>query len=375
MRKKGILVFLMAAVLWTGCALPEELSVGVNLNSTPVFTEMGVDWIDRLDLSGEAVIFRDLYETLVEASDNDGEEDYLIEDKYFNGENVIPVAIVTGTLAGGETPQSVLHNISDIYGVYIQAVRDAFERDHPEVFWLDDSLRSRYSISLRGSSYIATIDIVLQGIIDGTSIDIRAAKYRSETAITDAIDMVEKNADAIVGAVLRCPTHEKLKYFNEILTTRNEYNTSTDLGAIAYDCRECTAALIGSTGEGGPVCESYSKAFKVLCDKAGIRCVLVDGTVDGTVDEAHMWNYVQVDGSWYAVDVTWNDPKVVNGKKSGAISGLERETYFLIGSETVIYDEDFGTSRTIENQVSQSGLKFTNQPVLSAIAYDPLLDE
>ena len=56
------------------------------------------NWIDRLDLS-ETPFVKELYEKLVEASDNDGVDDWLIEDTYFNqAEYLIPVVEVTGTL-------------------------------------------------------------------------------------------------------------------------------------------------------------------------------------------------------------------------------------------------------------------------------------
>ena len=47
-------------------------------------------WIDRLDLSEKPEV-RQIYDILVEATDNDGTDDWLIEDKYFTGEHGIVV--------------------------------------------------------------------------------------------------------------------------------------------------------------------------------------------------------------------------------------------------------------------------------------------
>ncbi len=53
------------------------------------------------------------------------------------------------------------------------------------------------------------------------------------------------------------------------------------------------------------VCEGYAKAFKYLCDVAGITCYTVTGTMDGgTGAGPHMWNIVTIDGRNYLVDVT-----------------------------------------------------------------------
>lgn len=51
------------------------------------------------------------------------------------------------------------------------------------------------------------------------------------------------------------------------------------------------------------VCEGYTMAYRYLLGKAGIRSeeVISDAM-------AHCWNYVCLDGRWYHVDVTWDDP-------------------------------------------------------------------
>lgn len=334
-------------------------------------SETAVKWIDRLDLSGEAQIFQNLYNTLVEAADNDGVDDLLIEDEYFNGNNSIQVAVIEGKLSGPFSTndelkvalRGVATELSSCYSPYIRAVAQAFLRDYPEAFWLNGQIKSVCSYKGSGNSYSGytyqvTFSLILKDQSDG--FDVRATDYQNETAIKSAIATVNSQADTIVNAVSDKPIYKQLQYFNHTLTTTNEYNTSSNLDNIDHDCRQCTASLSGSIGTDGPVCESYAKAFKVLCDKAGIPCILVDGIAGG----AHMWNYVQLDDSWYAVDVTWNDPKVAG--ISGAISGYEGEKYLLIGSETVINGLAFGSSRTIVNKLSNNGIMFINQPTLSA---------
>lgn len=77
-----------------------------------------------------------------------------------------------------------------------------------------------------------------------------------------------------------------------------------------------------------PVCEGYARAFKLVCDKLKIPCVLVSGA-------GHMWNYVQVDingngtAKWYLLDATWDDP--TGGANEGSDkSGNENWNYFLL---------------------------------------------
>ncbi len=52
------------------------------------------------------------------------------------------------------------------------------------------------------------------------------------------------------------------------------------------------------------VCAGYARAFKLLCDKMKIPCIVVSATYKGT---GHEFNYVKIGKSWYYVDPTWCD--------------------------------------------------------------------
>ena len=330
-----------------------------------------VAWIDRIVLEDK---IRALYDKLVEGSDNDGVDDILIDDSYFTGTHSILVAEET-VLLNGQTVDDVIADVWSRYLPFVNAVCSAFDRDHPEVFWLSGHWTSGISCSYNSTQCTVTVYITLQNPEqdDNQSTDVRAAGYQSETAIKDAI----AERDAAVNAILtesnkKSTVYDKIAYFNDRLTTTNEYNTSSDLNNIANNCRECISALKGSSGTAGPVCEGYARAFKVLCDAAGIPCVLVDGYVDNGSEEteAHMWNYVQVDGAWYAVDVTWNDPV---GGNSGIVSGFESKDWLLVGSETVINGKEFLVSHPVSNKVFSDTIAhaFTNGPLLSTGKYVP----
>lgn len=76
---------------------------------------------------------------------------------------------------------------------------------------------------------------------------------------------------------------------------------------------------------GKAVCEGYAEAFKLLCDREKIPCILVTGMVAAG---SHKWNYVQMeDGKWYGMDVTWDDP--TNNQNNIYYD------YFLVGSESI----------------------------------------
>ena len=77
--------------------------------------------------------------------------------------------------------------------------------------------------------------------------------------------------------------------------------------------------LMGGTG----VCDSYSKAYLLLLREAGIPVIHIRNS-------NHSWNAVQLDGGWYNVDVTWDDP--------GQGGGKERHIYCFIPDEVMNSD-------------------------------------
>ncbi len=109
-------------------------------------------------------------------------------------------------------------------------------------------------------------------------------------------------------------TYSQVKAVHDLLAQGNSYGNTDDLmahtaySALVFDDR-CQ-----------PVCDGYSKAFKLVCDQLGIPCAMPSS-------KNHMWNNVKMDdGDWYILDLTWDD------SNDEALS----YDYFLIGSQTVV---------------------------------------
>lgn len=58
---------------------------------------------------------------------------------------------------------------------------------------------------------------------------------------------------------------------------------------------------------GKSICLGYSNTFQLFMDILDIECVTVYG-YSGSENSDHAWNMVCLDGEWYCVDVTWDDP-------------------------------------------------------------------
>ncbi|MCI8554167.1 MAG: transglutaminase domain-containing protein, partial [Clostridiales bacterium] len=67
-----------------------------------------------------------------------------------------------------------------------------------------------------------------------------------------------------------------------------------------YDYSLLYCGSEGALARGKGTCESYHRAYTMLLNRVGIA----NGRMEGN---GHVWTAVRMDGSWYQVDVTWDD--------------------------------------------------------------------
>lgn len=351
-----------------------------------------VKFIDRLDLSdaidsqGENYALK-LYDILVQGAKTDGISNHLIDPHHSGAlhvhnpsHNTDYYYLTVATFSG----RDAMAKAENCY-LYTRAVFDAFDRDYPAVFWLtgETFMMSQRTLRTTGE-LIIEIQLLLCGDQipngDGTALkfDMRQSIYTDPSILQAAIKENEKNTQMILSSTTGKNRYEKLRELNRWLTMNNAYY-SGDLNATGPNEKpalwESISALKGNSGLNGPVCEAYSRALKVLCDCDGIPCVLVDGHAsNGYTSEPHMWNYVELEnGSWYAIDATWNDPSVPG--KTGPVSGYENENYFLLGSTSIPEGDNrpFIDSHPVSNKVSTgpASTAFINGPELNLTRYEP----
>ena len=81
------------------------------------------------------------------------------------------------------------------------------------------------------------------------------------------------------------------------------------------------------------VCQGYSQAMYMLGKEIGIEIDLCESE-----EACHMWNYVRLDGKWYYMDMTNDDPADEQGRAA--------HTFFLF-SEEKLHPKAHGTDYTI----------------------------
>lgn len=132
---------------------------------------------------------------------------------------------------------------------------------------------------------------------------------------------VEMNVQEIINKISKdsMTEVEKVRAVNDYIVANTAYTDQTNSSPhSAYTV----------LAEHGGVCQGYALLAHSMLQKLGIETKYIVGYVG---KEGHAWNLVKLDGQWYHLDTTWNDP--VPDRK-GAI----RYQYFLVDDRTMAKD-------------------------------------
>lgn len=153
------------------------------------------------------------------------------------------------------------------------------------------------------------------GTVSITTVEDSDWRYVSDEALAEA----DRVVDEVVTAGMS--DYDVVKALHDYLVTHCDYDYRVDIGNMPFVSHQAEGALL----EGTAVCSGYAKAYEILLDAAGIP----NETITGYAGGYHAWNLVQVDGQWYHVDTTWDDPTTRGGD-------YIRYTYFLKSDRVMV---------------------------------------
>lgn len=125
----------------------------------------------------------------------------------------------------------------------------------------------------------------------------------------------EMVVDAMISGIIKelklegATDYDKVKLIHDYIINNTSYDTKF-VKSSAYDL------LV----EKEAVCEGYALVAYRLFLAAGLESRIISGEGNG---EPHAWNIVKVDGKWYNIDLTWDDPITNTGRQ------VIRYDYFL----------------------------------------------
>ncbi len=132
------------------------------------------------------------------------------------------------------------------------------------------------------------------------------------------------------------------------------------------------STVYGALVEKSASCEGYARAMQLLLSTQNIECYIITGEATNLagVKGGHAWNKVRIDGDWYHLDSTWNDPITEDGRH------ITSHAYFNVNDEQLkitneINDLQNPCTATKANYFVREGLIYTeiSRSDEAAIAY------
>ena len=117
------------------------------------------------------------------------------------------------------------------------------------------------------------------------------------------INYVNEQIDLIMKEIIKenMTTKEKIRAFHDYVINNTNYDESNTIAENMSN--KAYGALLNKKA----VCSGYSDLMGIFLDKINVRNYKIS-------NDEHVWNLVNLDGTWYHIDLTWDDPTTSNGK-------------------------------------------------------------
>lgn len=191
----------------------------------------------------------------------------------------------TGVAQGEES--ALMNRVLEIAGFVLN--------DNKTIFWLNGAINIRMTTATIGElstcDFTLTFDITDSYVNDDDTINLMLIQLHMIEVLSVRSIIVDE-VSSLTSA------YDKYKHIHDWLVLNNEYQKTNDLSHTPVG-----AMVEGQT----PVCEAYAEAFMIIAHYAGLDALYITGEIVEN-GELHAWNNVFIEGLWYFVDVTWDDP-------------------------------------------------------------------
>ena len=223
---------------------------------------------------------------------------------------------------------------------------------NPQIFHVEPSclVTKKVSVNTRTGEVVSgTFKIYnIKYTINKSEYD--AGKKKFDAEVNKALKYAEKGRTDLEKALL---VHDYLALTNTYDQADLDYAKANNFTAALHpNSHTAYGAMVGKLA----VCEGYAKSYMYIMQSLGIDCA----TVTGRMNTPHMWNYIKIDGKWYHVDVTSDDPLYRKSGVTGSFDllGAVNHKYFLLSDAALT---KLGT---------HSGWNMTGYPKASSTVYD-----
>lgn len=162
----------------------------------------------------------------------------------------------------------------------IRVVIEAFNCDHPEVFWVSNTF----------GYYSNGRDTVVRLYSEFSGSDINLMQVKLNNKVEEILSDMPADLSE----------YEREKFIHDKIIDNCVYDEDAD----SSQGMQSAFTMYGALVENSAVCEGYTKTMQYLLKLVGIESITVNGY---SKSELHQWCLVNIDDKWYHLDVTWDD--------------------------------------------------------------------
>lgn len=206
----------------------------------------------------------------------------------------------------------------------IRVVIEAFNCDHPEIFWVSNVF-----------GYYSDKSVTMVHLYsEFSSDDINSMQKKLDTTVNQFLSEVPKDlSEYRRERFIHDKMLENCTYADNVKTSEDNPNAFTMYGVLI---------------ENSAVCEGYTRAMQYLLKMVGIKSITVNGY---SKNELHQWCLVNIDDKWYHLDATWNDKDGEDGEEDNILY-----TYFNTTDSYIVADHTIAKKYTILTEEELCGM-------------------
>ena len=132
----------------------------------------------------------------------------------------------------------------------------------------------------------------------------------------EEIGLINEKLDVILKENIKdnMSDYEKVKKLHDYIINNSKYDNDNDM------YKHATGLLLYGHGN----CSAYTDTMALLLNRLNIPNYRI-------ASDEHTWNLVYINGSWKHIDLTWDDPVIVNANKD-----VLTYDYFLISTKKLL---------------------------------------
>ncbi len=188
-----------------------------------------------------------------------------------------------------------------------------------------DSLKN-YNATISAKGFISSDGVSTIIYTFDYNPNFKIARAVETPALFDKLDLEQKEAYDILYSCTKELTENLVTDYEKELAIHNFITNNFQYGPLDMaSVPQRAHSITGFIFDGQGICEAYANTFYVMCKMAGLDVSIITGNINSV---SHMWNLIKLDGEYYHVDVTNDDP-------TPDVPNRERYTYFNLSDDLI----------------------------------------